>query len=175
MKKFIIIAALLFCVSAYAFDEDTAETSGDVMRVLIPLATYSATFYNHDAEGRVQFYKSFFTNAGVSYGLKSVIKKDRPDDSGDDAFPSGHASMAFQSAVFLQKRYGLSYGLPAFAAAAYTSWTRVYADKHDVGDVMAGAAIGTVSALFFTTEYKGAVITPVADAHSLGISLTRKW
>jgi membrane-associated phospholipid phosphatase len=58
-------------------------------------------------EGRDEFYWSFLTNVIATQALKHTVHKHRPDDSDNDAFPSGHTSMAFQSAGFLHKRYGI--------------------------------------------------------------------
>jgi membrane-associated phospholipid phosphatase len=58
-------------------------------------------------EGRDEFYWSFLTNVIATQALKHTVHKNRPDDSDNDAFPSGHTSMAFQSAGFLHKRYGI--------------------------------------------------------------------
>lgn len=46
------------------------------------------------------------------------MSKDRPDDSGDDSFPSGHTD-SFMAATFIQQRYGWQYGLPAYVAASW--------------------------------------------------------
>ena len=91
---------------------DFIDTSGDVLQIAIPAAAYAKTFYLDDSEGRREFYKSFFTSLGVTYGLKYSIDKKRPNGK-EHSFPSGHTSAAFQGATFIHKRYGLEYGIPA--------------------------------------------------------------
>ncbi|QJR80700.1 phosphatase PAP2 family protein [Alteromonas pelagimontana] len=157
---------LFFCKLANAA---THEDGGDIGRILLPATAYALTFVEDDKTGRYEFYRSFASNVVATQLLKMTVHKDRPDLSGDDAFPSGHASMAFQAATFLQLRYGKKYGVPAFAVASYVAWTRVDADKHDWADVGAGAAIGALSSYFFTHSIEGVQITPVASVDYSGI------
>jgi len=55
------------------------EKTGDILMTVIPVTAFGTTFYLNDTEGRNQFYKSFFTNLGVTLGLKNLINKERPD------------------------------------------------------------------------------------------------
>ena len=96
--------------------------------------------------------KGFVFNTVLTLGLKEVVKKERPNGENLNSFPSGHTSVTFQSAAFMQKRYGWKYGIPAYAIAAYTGFSRVYVDKHFVEDVAVGAVIGIVSSYIFTRK-----------------------
>jgi membrane-associated phospholipid phosphatase len=159
-----------FSPACLAASTDQIEKSGDIIQVLIPVIAYGTTFCLDDKEGRAQFYKSFLTNLGVTYGLKYSIDKKRPN-GGDQSFPSGHTSAAFQGAAFIHKRYGWKYGIPAYLGAAFVGYSRVESDNHYTEDVVAGAAIGVISSFCFTTRYKGITITPVADKGYYGLSL----
>ncbi len=154
---------------------DRVENTGDVLRTLIPTVAYGATFYLHDADGRSQFYKSFFTNLATTYALKKSISKTRPNGEDDDSFPSGHSSVAFQGAAFIHKRYGMKYAVTAYLGASYVAWSRVESDNHFTIDVVAGAAIGIASSFIFTRPYKGFVVTPVADNGFYGIGISKQW
>ena len=79
--------------------------------------------------------------------LKLLIDKQRPNMENNNAFPSGHTSTTFQSASFIQRRYGWKYGIPAYILSSYTGITRLTADKHDVIDIVAGAVVGIGSTL----------------------------
>jgi membrane-associated phospholipid phosphatase len=166
-------AGTLFSTCAAA--SNVVETSGDVLLGLIPAATVGSTLYMKDTEGSMQFLKSFLVNQAVTQGLKYTIHKDRPDDSDDHSFPSGHTSTTFQAAAFIHKRYGWKYSIPAYLGAAFTGYSRVDADKHYVEDVLAGAAIGTISSFYFTEPYEGVTVVPCANRDSLGIMLTARW
>jgi len=157
-----------------AASKDKIEQAGDIMQILIPATAYGTTFYLDDTEGRTQFYKSFFTNLGVTYGLKYSIDKKRPN-GGSHSFPSGHTSAAFQGAAFIHKRYGWKYSIPAYIGAAFVGYSRVESDNHYIEDVLAGAAIGTISSFYFTTPYKGVTIAPVADRGYYGLALNAEF
>lgn len=170
-----VILSFVLCTGVFlprpAVAADTIETSGDIIQILIPAVAYGTTFYLDDKEGRMQFYKSFFTTIAVTQGLKFTIDKDRPNGS-EQSFPSGHTSAAFQGATFIHQRYGLNYGIPAYIAASFVGYSRVEADKHYIEDVLAGAAIGAASSLYFTEPYKGVKITPVAGSGYYGVTLS---
>lgn len=130
------------------------KTSGDVILVALPIATFATTLIKKDKEGTWQFTKSFLLNAAVTYGLKVAINKPRPHNNGDNAFPSGHTSTTFQSASFIHKRYGFKYSIPAYLLAGFTAFSRINAQKHDGYDILAGAVVGIGSTLIFTTPYE---------------------
>jgi len=114
------------------------------------------------------------TNAGLTYGLKLITDKERPN--GDKySFPSGHTSISFQSAAFMHKRYGFKKSIPLYAAASFVGYSRVESDNHYVEDVIAGAAIGIVSSFYFTEPYKGVVVTPIVGKNFYGIQIGKQW
>ncbi len=154
---------------------DTIENAGTAIYLLLPAVTYGSTFAIHDKEGRKQFYKGFFTNLGVTWALKNIVTKTRPNESGDDSFPSGHTSVSFQSAAFIQKRYGWKYGIPAYLLSTFVAWSRVESDNHYTEDVLAGAAIGIASSYIFTHPYKGFTVTPVAFDGGYGVGISKQW
>ena len=172
------IFTLLTCVGISfqqtAIASDEIEKSGDAILILIPTITYGTTFYLEDSEGRSQFYKSFLTNLGVTYGLKKTIDKKRPDGS-DESFPSGHASVSFQGASFVHRRYGLKYAAPAYISASFVGYSRVESNNHYTEDVIAGAVIGVISSFCFTNPYKGFMITMTANNGFYGLSLNKNW
>lgn len=157
--------------------ESGTEITGDILQLLIPASGYGATFFKDDPAGRMQFYKSFGTNLGVTYALKYAINKPRPENNGNHSFPSGHTSAAFQGATFIHLRYGWEYGIPAYLGASIVGWSRVEgeSDKHDATDVVAGAAIGILSAYFFTSPCKDMVVAPIAANGVYGVGITGQW
>lgn len=175
MKKIFMLILVFASLNAYALDNNDTGASGDVLRLGLPAAAYGLTFLANDSTGRMQFYKSFGTNIAASLALKSTIKKERPDHSGDDSFPSAHASMSFQAAAFMQMRYGWEVAAPAYVLAAYTGWTRLQVNEHDETDVAAGALLGVASAYLFTTEYKGYIFAPVSDGQMIGLGVSKSW
>ena len=128
-----------------------SERAGDVLRIALPAAALAVTFRRDDRDGRRQFFRSFAANVGATLLLKSAVDDERPHGEDDDAFPSGHASMSFQAAGFLHRRYGVRHAWPAYVLAGFVGWSRVDADEHDEADVLAGAALG-VAASFLLAE-----------------------
>ncbi|MBN1240025.1 MAG: phosphatase PAP2 family protein [Gammaproteobacteria bacterium] len=154
--------------------ESAGETAGDVLRVAIPAAAFALTLRREDSVGRRQFYRSFAANVGATYLLKAAVDKDRPDGSDDDAFPSGHASMAFQGAAFIHRRYGIRQAWPAYALATLTGATRVDADEHDAADVLAGAGVGIASAFLLADRWQSSAVTftPMLGDDTWGVTIS---
>jgi membrane-associated phospholipid phosphatase len=158
-----------------AIAKDDVERTGDILAVLIPASGLGATvIYEDGNEGMVQFFKSFATTGITTEVLKIATHKERPNGSCCRSFPSGHTSTAFMGASFIHKRYGWQYSVAAYLGASYVGFSRIHAHKHYGVDVLAGAAVGTLSSFYFTEPYKGFVITPVVGngIYSLGISST---
>ena len=154
MKR-IILFSLAVVFSFFAKAQDGAiKTSGDILLFAMPAAALGTTLIIGDKKGTWQFVKGFALNGALTVGLKSVISKERPDMSDNNSFPSGHTSTTFQSASFIQKRYGWKYGIPAYILSSYTGFSRIQADKHDIVDCLFGALIGAGSSYLFTTPYQ---------------------
>ena len=120
--------------------------------------------------------RSLGLSAITTLALNSVIEKDAPNGSSDDAFPSGHSAIAFGAAGFIQKRYGWRSGIPAYAVASYVGWLRVETDDHDTADVLGGAAVGILSSYFLTEAFDDNVQASVwADSKSAGLRFQVRW
>ena len=164
-SKSSIVAVIIVCLllfSQYTFAQDTSETTpqvgtvqkiGDVVLIALPAVTLGTSFIIGDNEGAWEFTKGLVLTEAVTYGLKLGINKQRPDRSNDNSFPSGHTSTVFHSAGYIHRRYGFKYSIPAYAWAGFTAASRIDSKKHDILDVIAGAAIGLGANLIFTTEY----------------------
>jgi len=111
---------------------------------VIPALAYGLTFKKQDKAGQIQFYKGFLSTIRITHALKRLLNKSRPNGS-DDSFPPGHVSAAFSSAVFLEKRIGCTYALPAYIGVACVGWRRVDSGEHITEDVVAGAVIGRLA------------------------------
>jgi membrane-associated phospholipid phosphatase len=136
MKITSVLYMVLFNFSVAFSQSETVKNSGDVLLFAMPVAALGATLVIGDNEGSWQFLKGLVLNGIITYGLKNIVDKERPDLSNNQSFPSGHTSITFQSASFIQKRYGWKCGVPAYALASYTGFTRLHANKHDFVDVL---------------------------------------
>ncbi|MFI8603562.1 phosphatase PAP2 family protein [Cellulophaga baltica] len=165
MKNFILILKLKLSSALLVFgllllgcqpliaQDKAIETSGDILLFSLPVMALTGSLIARDYEGTWQFTKGAILNQGVTIGLKYVLNKNRPYGNGERAFPSGHTSTTFQSAAFIQKRYGWKYGIPAYVLAGFTGYSRINSQVHDGWDVLAGAVVGIGSAYLFTTPY----------------------
>src|SRR6056297_2484928 len=123
-------------------NNETVETSGDVLLLALPASAALSTIVMKDKKGFWQFTKSFATNLAITGGLKYAINKRRPFHGGGQAFPSGHTSITFQAASFIHRRYGFKYSIPGYLLAGWTGYSRINATRHDGYDVLAGAVVG---------------------------------
>ncbi|HMQ67706.1 MAG TPA: phosphatase PAP2 family protein [Ignavibacteria bacterium] len=132
--------------------------------IAAPVGLYIGSRIDNNAYGEnsaVLLALSEITSAGVTQGLKILVKRPRPfrtlnsvylsDTSaveGSYSFPSGHTSASFSLATSLTLSYPdeplLIAGL--YTYAAITSLGRIYSGVHYPSDVLAGMAIGAGSA-----------------------------
>lgn len=154
-RRFIFFLLLLVFVTdkTVAQGHRAVDISTDAAMFVPAVMGLGVAIYERDKEGIIQLGKTLAVSTAVTYILKYSVKKARPDGSGSDAFPSNHCNFAFGGATFLQHRYGWKWGVPAYLVSAYVAWGRIYAGKHDVWDVLAGAAISVGSGLLFTTPF----------------------
>ena len=155
IKRLLIITLLavfmpLRSVAQYA---RAVDYSTDVAMFVPAAVGLGVAIYEGDREGIAQLGKTLAVSTAVTYILKYSVKKARPDGDGFDAFPSNHCNFAFGGATYLQRRYGWKWGVPAYLVSAYVAWGRIYAKKHDIWDVLAGAAISVGSGFLFTTPF----------------------
>lgn len=135
-------------------EDSFIENSGDAAVFFLPVSAVATTFFMKDKKGTWQFTKGFALNLAVTGAMKVLINKERPLQGGDYAFPSGHTSVAFQSASFYHRRYGFKYSIPAYVLAGFTAYSRLNAERHDGWDILAGAVVGIGSTWFFTKPYQ---------------------
>lgn len=148
------------------------RSSGDVLMFITPVAGLAATLALQDWQGLKQEVFTGATAVGLTYVLKHIVEKDRPDMSDHHSFPSMHTTISFAGASFIQRRYGWKWGIPAYALSTYVGWSRVYGKRHDWWDVAAGAAIGVGSGYLFTRPFAKKhhlAISPVAGSGQVGI------
>jgi membrane-associated phospholipid phosphatase len=96
---------------------------------------------------------SVITAGITTAAIKVVAGRVRPSDITDqysfkpltqnDAFPSGHATMAFALATSLSAEIDRPWATALlYAGATGTAWSRLNDHRHWVSDVLAGAAVG---------------------------------
>lgn len=180
MKRIFTLAIFtLFFVSSWGQSRRAVETSTDVAMFLPAAMGAVASFVEKDSKGFWQLAGSCAASVASAYAMKYSISKERPDGSDNHSFPSNHTGVAFAGATFIGERYGWKYAVPAYLVSGYVAWGRVYAKRHDVWDVLAGAAIGVGSGLLFTTpfakEHDFVVSPTVTPDGSCGVYMSMKF
>jgi membrane-associated phospholipid phosphatase len=77
--------------------------------------------------------------------LKFSVRRERPDGSNRQSFPSGHAAITFAGATVLERHLGWKRAALAYGVATYVSASRLHDHVHYLSDVAFGAAIGGIA------------------------------
>lgn len=112
---------------------------------------------------------------GLTYGLKYVVRRERPDGTGY-SFPSGHATVTFASATVLQRHLGWKYALPTYTLATYVAVSRLHENRHYLSDVVFGSTIGIIAGRTVTRHGRDEWgIVPVTEKGKTALLITRTW
>ncbi len=161
----------------YSRSADVTSTVLEAAAMLTPVAMSLVSGRNVSLGDLVAYAESF----GVALGVKNVIKYFLPQyrpyvyeggaegvDPAEDnqAFPSGHATMAFTAAAFSTYLYVeslpgsaslLPFVVANYALAGLTASYRVLSGMHFVSDVLVGAAIGMLCGLVIPAMVRPAI------------------
>ena len=77
--------------------------------------------------------------------LKHITNRERPDESDNTSFPSGHAADTFAFATALERHMGWRYAVPAYIFSSYVAISRLPADRHWLSDAVFGSAVGIIA------------------------------
>ena len=172
LKLPILILTAFFASTQQSY-ANQYEYTGDALQWLLPFSALGLSYLEDDAEGRLQFVKSFSVTTGITYSVKLSVNRERPNGA-DYSFPSGHTSASFSSAAYIHQRYGYKKGRVAYLAATYVGWSRIQANKHHATDVLAGAILGTLTSYYLTTE-KDVDLSTFGDREGVGVNIRYKW
>ncbi|MHB1277377.1 MAG: phosphatase PAP2 family protein [Bacteroidia bacterium] len=129
--------------------------------LLTPTSLYAYGWYKKDAKAKeagIYTAATIVLSGSISLALKFGVARPRPyathpdivalDHAGPYSFPSAHSSNAFATATALSLMYPKWYVItPAFLWAGTASYSRMHLGMHYPGDVIAGALIGSGSAV----------------------------
>ncbi|MDR1494899.1 MAG: phosphatase PAP2 family protein [Rickettsiales bacterium] len=148
--------------SAGKFIQKDVENAGDALQFIVPTFVFGRVLYEPNGGDSVsQFVKHFLFIHGVTYLGKILVNEMRPSGSNLDSFPSGHTAAAFSGATFVHFRYSFDEAKYLYLLSAFTAFSRVYAEKHHVHDVLASVALSFVSSYIFVTRKNDRVICAV--------------
>ena len=103
---------------------------------------------------------------GLTQTLKYTTRRERPDHSSRNSFPSGHAADTFAFATALERHLGWRYAVPAYVFASYVGLSRLPANRHWLSDAVFGSAVGIIAGRTVTGHEANQF--PVAVVHVPG-------
>ena len=96
--------------------------------------------------------QSLAISEGLTQSLKYATRRERPDGSSRNSFPSGHAADTFAFATALERHLGWRYWLPAYMFSSYVAISRLPANRHWLSDTVFGAAVGIIAGRTVTSN-----------------------
>ncbi len=137
---------------------------------LLPLVEDGKDGKNH----ALRTADSLLTSTLITEGLKRLVREKRPDSDERTSFPSGHATAAFAVAT-MQAHYHPKQAIFWYAGATAISYSRVKLRRHYTRDVIAGAAVGFLTARAELKQPRGLLLAPLIrggrNANVTGVSV----
>ena len=96
--------------------------------------------------------QSLAISEALTQTLKYTTRRERPDGSGKNSFPSGHAADTFAFATALERHLGWRYAVPAYLFASYVAVSRLPANRHWLSDAVFGASVGIIAGRTVTSR-----------------------
>jgi membrane-associated phospholipid phosphatase len=128
-------------------------------------------------DGKPEFFRSAESLAAtlvLTEGLKRATRVKRPDANSHDSFPSGHASAAFAIAT-MESAFHPKEAPLWYAGAAWIADSRLILNRHRISDVLAGAALGYLTARAELSTRHGWIIAPVISRDQAGVLLATRF
>ena len=159
-------------LAAHPFDDnvqsglagnDTAKhifKTGEILGELYTLLPSAATVY---AVGRIKdepkvshmgmdLIEALAMSEALTQTLKYTVRRERPDGSSRNSFPSGHAADTFAFATALERHLNWRYSVPAYIFSSYVAISRLPANRHWLSDAVFGSAVGIIAGRTVTSH-----------------------
>src|SRR5258705_1859057 len=159
-------------LAAHPFDDnvnealvgnDTAESffkAGEILGELGTLLGSASVVY---AVGRIKdqpkvshlgmdLIEALAMSEALTQTLKYTTRRERPDGSGKNSFPSGHAADTFAFATALERHLNWKYSIPAYVFSSYVALSRLPANRHWLSDAVFGSAVGIIAGRTVTSH-----------------------
>jgi membrane-associated phospholipid phosphatase len=142
---------------------DTADKifkAGEVLGELPTLLTSASVVY---AVGRIgdhpkvshlgmDLIEALAMSEALTQTLKYTVRRERPDGSSKNSFPSGHAADTFAFATALERHLNWKYSIAAYIFSSYVAISRLPANRHWLSDAVFGSAVGIIAGRTVTSH-----------------------
>jgi membrane-associated phospholipid phosphatase len=118
--------------------------------------------------------QSLALSEGMTQLLKTATHRERPDGSGHNSFPSGHASGTFAFATALERHLGWKGAVPAYMFSSYVAISRLPANRHWFSDAVFGSAVGIIAGRTVTRHGKEFPVTVTTTNGGVAIMYVRR-
>ena len=132
----------------------TAGSVATGLAISLPLLATGITIAKHDRAGAAELLVGTILSVGTTYALNNIVREERPDFASDHSFPAETSALAASSSAFLWGRYGWRYGVPAFAASDFVSFSLTQVKKAHWYDTLASSLVATGYGLAVTKRFK---------------------
>ena len=106
--------------------------------------------------------------------IKLVTRRERPDGSNHQSFPSGHAAITFAAAAVIERHLGWRNSIAAYLVASYVAASRLHDNRHYLSDVVFGAAVGSIAGRTVTAHGRDTwTLGPMAVPGGIAIAASR--
>jgi membrane-associated phospholipid phosphatase len=159
-------------LAAHPFDDDlnrslvgndTADTifkAGAILGQLPTLLGSSSIVY---AVGRLRdrpkvshlgmdLIEALVMSEALTQTMKHTTRRERPDGSSRNSFPSGHAADTFAFATALERHLNWRYSIIGYAFASYVAISRLPANRHWLSDAVFGSTVGIIAGRTVTSH-----------------------
>ena len=119
--------------------------------------------------------QSLVLSEGMTQLLKVTTHRERPDGSGHNSFPSGHAADTFAFATALERHFGWKGAVPAYMFASYVAISRLPANRHWFSDAVFGSTVGIIAGRTVTRHGKEFPVTVTATRGGVSLMYVRLW
>jgi len=159
-------------LAAHPFDDnvnealvgnDTAENifkTGEILGELGTLLGSASVVY---AVGRIKdqpkvshlgmdLIEALAMSEALTQTIKYTTRRERPDGSGKNSFPSGHAADTFAFATALERHLNWKFSVPAYIFSSYVAISRLPANRHWLSDAVFGSAVGIIAGRTVTSH-----------------------
>jgi len=118
--------------------------------------------------------QALVVSEGLVQGLKYATRRERPDHSGNNSFPSGHASDTFAFATALERHLGWKGAVPAYIISSYVAMSRLPANRHWLSDVVFGSSVGIIAGRTVTRHRRHGPVEVAAVPGGIAIVYVRQ-